>query len=57
MERIEEFYSELYDSDQVVTIQTDPGEVLPSIVVWEIDAPYKMKGGKEVERIKLTFSN
>ncbi len=24
MERIEEFYSELYDSDQAVTIQTDP---------------------------------
>ena len=23
MERIEEFYSELYDSDQAVTIQTD----------------------------------
>ena len=27
MERIEEFYSELYDSDQAVTIQTDPEEV------------------------------
>ena len=24
MERIEEFYSELYDSNQAVTIQTDP---------------------------------
>ena len=24
MERIEQFYSELYDSDQAVTIQTDP---------------------------------
>ena len=24
MERIEEFYSELFDSDQAVTIQTDP---------------------------------
>ena len=24
MERIEEFYSDLYDSDQAVTIQTDP---------------------------------
>ena len=30
MERIEEFYSELYDSDQAVSIQTDPEEV-PSI--------------------------
>ena len=29
MERIEEFYSELYDSDQAVTIQTDPKEVPP----------------------------
>ncbi len=29
MERIEEFYSELYDSDQAVTIQTDPEEVPP----------------------------
>ena len=27
MERIEEFYSELYDSDQAVTIQTYPKEV------------------------------
>ena len=29
MERIEEFYSELYDSDQTVTIQTYPEEVPP----------------------------
>ena len=34
MERIEEFYSELYDSDQAVTIQTDPEEV-PPIMAWE----------------------
>ena len=27
MARIEEFYLELYDSDQAVTIQTDPEEV------------------------------
>ena len=27
MERIEEFYSELYDCDQTVKIQTDPAEV------------------------------
>ena len=32
MERIEEFYSELYDSDQAVTIQTVPKEVPPIIV-------------------------
>ena len=29
MERIEEFYSELYDSDQAVTTQTYPKEVPP----------------------------
>ena len=28
-ERIQEFYSELYDSDVAVTIQTYPEEVLP----------------------------
>ena len=30
MERMKEFYSELYDSDQAVTIQTDPEEVGPT---------------------------
>ena len=46
MERIEEFYSELYDSDQAVTIQTDPKEVLP-IMAWEVEAPLReMKNGK-----------
>ena len=35
MERIEEFYSELYDSDQAVTIQTVPKEV-PPIMAWEV---------------------
>ena len=34
MKRIEEFYSELYDSDQAVTIQTDPIEV-PPIMAWK----------------------
>ena len=33
MVRIVEYYSELYDSDQAVTIQTDPEEVLP-IMAW-----------------------
>ena len=47
IERIEEFYSELYDSDQAVTIQTDPEEV-PPIMAWEVeDALRKMKNGKE----------
>ena len=49
MERIEEFYSELFDSDQAVTIQTDPKEV-PLIMAWEVEveaALRKMKNGKE----------
>ena len=46
MERIEEFYSELYDSDQAVTIQTYPEEV-PPIMAWEVEgALRKMKNGK-----------
>ncbi len=32
MERIEEFYSELFDSDHAVTIQTDPEDVPPVMV-------------------------
>ena len=47
MERIEEFYSELYDSDKAVTIQTEPDEV-PPIIAWEVEAALrKMKNGKE----------
>ena len=47
MERIEEFYSELYDSDEAVTIQTYPEEV-PLIMAWEVEAALrKMKNGKE----------
>ena len=42
MERIEEFYSDLYDSDQAVTIQTDPK--VPPITAWEVEAALrKMK--------------
>ena len=37
LERIEEFYTELYDSDQTVTIRTDPREV-PSVTTWEVEA-------------------
>ena len=59
MERIELFYSELYDSDQAITIQTDPEEV-PAIMAWEMEAAMrKMKNGKEegkyqvnIERLK-----
>ena len=47
MARIEEYYSELYDSGQVVTIQTDPEEV-PPIMAWEVEAALrKMTNGKE----------
>ena len=55
MERIEEFYSELYDSDQAVIIQTDPEEV-PPIMTWEVEAALRKmkKMGKKGEKIKLT---
>ena len=47
MTRIAEFYSELYDSDEAVTIHTDLEEV-PPIMAWEVkDALRKMKNGKE----------
>ena len=41
--------TELYDSDQAVTIQTDPKEV-PPIMAWEVEAVLrKMKDEKEAE--------
>ena len=55
MERIEEFYSESYDSDQAVTIQTDPEEV-PSIMAWEVEAALrKMENGKEAEKDQVNI--
>ena len=57
MERIEELYSELYDSDQAVTIQTDPGEV-PPIMAWEVEAALrKMKkiNGKEAGKYQINI--
>ena len=55
MERIEEFDSELYDSDQAVTIQTDPEEV-PPIMAWEVeDALRKMKNGKEAGKDQVNI--
>ena len=57
MERIDEFYSELYDSDQAETIQTDPEEV-PPIMAWEVEAALgKMKNGKAAGNIKLTLKH
>ena len=52
MERIEEFYSELFDSDQAVTIQTDPKEV-PPIMAWELK--WQMKNGKEVGKDQVNI--
>ena len=55
MERIEEFYSKLYDSDQAVTIQTDPKEV-PPITAWEVEAALrKMKNGKEAGKDQVNI--
>ena len=55
MERIEEFYSELYDSDQTVTIQTDPEEV-PPIMAWGVEAALrKMKNGKEAGKDQVNI--
>ena len=58
MERLEEFYSELYDTDQTVTIQTYLEEV-PSIMAREKveDALIKMKNWKKRENIKLTLKH
>ena len=55
MERIEEFYSELYDSDQAVTIQTDSEEV-PPIMALEVEASLrKMKNGKEAGKDQVNI--
>ena len=55
MERIEEFCSELYDSDQAVTILTYPEEV-PPIMAWEEEAALrKMKNGKEAGKDQVNI--
>ena len=55
MERIEEFYSEVYDSDQAVTIQTDPEEV-PPIMAWEVEAALrKIKDLKEARKDQVNI--
>ena len=51
MARIEEEYSELYDSDQAATIQTDPEEV-PLIMAWEVEA-WLRKMGKKREQLNI----
>ena len=55
MEPIEEFYSELYDSDQAITIQTDPEDV-PPIMAWEVEAALrKMKNWKEAGKDQVNI--
>ena len=55
MERIEEFYSELYDSDQAVTILTYPEEV-PPVMAGEVEAALrKMKNGKEAGKYQVNI--
>ena len=55
MARIEEYYSELYDSDQAVTTQTYPEEV-PSIMACEVEAALrKLKNGKEAGKDQVTI--
>ena len=55
MARIEEYYSELYDSDQAATIQTDPEEV-PPIMAWEVEAALrKLKNGKEAGKYQVNI--
>ena len=45
VERIEEFYTELYKSEQSTIIHTDPKEV-PEITSWEVEAALRdMKNG------------
>ena len=57
MPRIEELYSQLSDSAQAVTIQTDSKEV-PPIMGWEVEAALrKMKNGMTREKIKLTLKH
>ena len=54
MERIKDFYIELYDSEQAVTIlQTYPDE-LPPIMAWEVkSAQRKLKNGDEAGKDKV----
>ena len=53
--RMEEFYSELYVSDQTVTMQTDPEKVSP-IKAWEVEAALrKMKNGKEAGKDQVNI--
>ena len=55
MERIQELYSELYDSDEALIIQTDPEEILP-IMAREVEAALrKMKNEKEAGKDQVNI--
>ena len=55
MARIQEFYSELYDSDQTVIIQTDL-EGVPPIMAWEVQAALrKLKNGKDAGKDQVSI--
>ena len=55
MARIEEYYSELYDSDQAVTIRTYLKDV-PPIMEWEVEAALrKMKSGNEAGKDEVNI--
>ena len=57
LERIKEFYAEIYDSDQTVTIRTDSREV-PSVTTWEVEAALKkMKNGKATGNDQVEHRN
>ena len=48
IEQIEEFYTELYDSEQSTTVHTDPMEV-PEITSWEMQTALQdMKNGTKI---------
>ena len=53
--RIEEYYSELYDSDQAVTIQTDP-EGVPPIMACKVESTLrKMNNWKEAGKYQVNI--
>ena len=57
MARIEDFYSELYDSDHAGAIQTCPDEV-PPILTWEVEAKLmKIKNGKTAGKYRVNIES
>ena len=55
IERIKEFYTELYDSEQSNIIHTDPNEV-PYITPWEVEAALRdMKNGTATGKLAKLY--